>query len=238
MFHKKKPMSYISHHDTVRLFERSFRRAGLALEFSQGYNPQPKISFAQPLPLGVEGEREYGEFELSNKFTGDVITDKINFALTQGIKVKDIKKIDEGLIPRIPKMMSIVDASLYEICFDDIMTHIQLENVVSDIKESNEIIITSVKRGKKRQENTYNKKDIKQMIYGLEVEGCTIKALIKTGSRGNLRPDELARTVLAKNNNGKHLYEEDDIHKVNLLRKELYYNDSKRKRLKPLWEYM
>ena len=62
-FSKTGTSCYISHLDLVRVFHRAFKRAGIKLEYSKGFNPHPKMGFAQPLSLGYTGIREYIEFE-------------------------------------------------------------------------------------------------------------------------------------------------------------------------------
>ena len=59
VFSKTGLVKYISHLDMLRLFKRAFRRAGIELAYSQGFNPHPKMGFAQPLSLGYEAEAEY-----------------------------------------------------------------------------------------------------------------------------------------------------------------------------------
>ena len=40
------------------VFARAFRRAGLPLRMSQGFNPRPRFSLPAPLPVGIEGLEE------------------------------------------------------------------------------------------------------------------------------------------------------------------------------------
>jgi hypothetical protein len=51
-FAKNGPLTYTSHLDLARIWERSLRRAGAPLAYSQGYNPRPKLQLAAALPLG------------------------------------------------------------------------------------------------------------------------------------------------------------------------------------------
>ncbi|MGI6451353.1 MAG: TIGR03936 family radical SAM-associated protein [Desulfitobacteriia bacterium] len=61
---KKDQAKYIAHLDLARVFARALRRADIAVAFSEGFNPHPKIAFGPPLPVGVEGEKEYVDIEL------------------------------------------------------------------------------------------------------------------------------------------------------------------------------
>ena len=57
-FTKNGPLLYTSHLDLARIWERSLRRAGAPLVYSQGFNPRPKLHLAAALPLGHVGEAE------------------------------------------------------------------------------------------------------------------------------------------------------------------------------------
>jgi radical SAM-linked protein len=55
---------WLSHLETVDVFRRAVRRAGLTFRTSQGFHPQPRISFLHPLPVGVAGLDEWMDMEL------------------------------------------------------------------------------------------------------------------------------------------------------------------------------
>ena len=61
---KRGDAKFISHLDFLRLIQRAMRRAELPLKFSEGFNPHPCLSFAQPLGVGITGEKELFEVEL------------------------------------------------------------------------------------------------------------------------------------------------------------------------------
>ena len=53
LFEKVGNAVWISHLDLMRLFQRAFKRAGLPLKHSQGFNPRPYVAVALPLSVGV-----------------------------------------------------------------------------------------------------------------------------------------------------------------------------------------
>jgi radical SAM superfamily enzyme YgiQ (UPF0313 family) len=58
-FYRKQGKAVLSSHISVmRVFEQSFQRAKVQLDFTQGYNPKPRLEFVNPLSMGIEGERE------------------------------------------------------------------------------------------------------------------------------------------------------------------------------------
>lgn len=51
-------LRFLSHAETLRLFQRACVRAGLALRYSEGFNPHPKLSLPLPRSVGVESDDE------------------------------------------------------------------------------------------------------------------------------------------------------------------------------------
>lgn len=64
VFHKTWDVVWVSHLDILRMFHRVLRASGLPLSYTQGFHPHPRINLSPPLPLGVEGEREFIDFAL------------------------------------------------------------------------------------------------------------------------------------------------------------------------------
>lgn len=89
LFEKTGNAVYISHLDLMRLFQRAFKRAGLPLTHTKGFNPRPSVSIALPLSLGVESVCELLDFDLEGEcpVSGEEITARLNDALVDGVRV-------------------------------------------------------------------------------------------------------------------------------------------------------
>jgi len=57
-FARRGPARYLSHLDTLRAVQRTFARAGVPLELSEGMRPKPRLSLPLPLPVGAAAEDE------------------------------------------------------------------------------------------------------------------------------------------------------------------------------------
>ena len=91
LFTKTGEAVWMSHLDLMRLFQRAFKRAGLPLKHTQGYNPRPSVSIALPLSVGVESIRELLDFELDGaQVSNEEIMEKLNAALVDGIRVLSV----------------------------------------------------------------------------------------------------------------------------------------------------
>lgn len=90
LFEKTGNARYISHLDLMRIFQRAFKRAGLPLTHTQGFNPRPSVSIALPMSLGVESRCELLDFELEQPFDCEVIREKLNVSLIDGVQIREI----------------------------------------------------------------------------------------------------------------------------------------------------
>ena len=91
LFEKKGQAVWISHLDLMRLFQRAFKRAGLALTHTQGYNPRPSVSIALPLSVGVQSHCELLDFELEGEAVScEEIKQRLNKALVEGVNVLEV----------------------------------------------------------------------------------------------------------------------------------------------------
>lgn len=90
LFEKVGSARFISHLDLMRLFQRAFKRAGLPLTHTQGFNPRPSVSIALPLSLGAESHCELLDFDLESPVPPEGIRNRLNAALIDGIRVREV----------------------------------------------------------------------------------------------------------------------------------------------------
>ena len=89
LFEKTGNAVFISRLDLMRLFQRAFKRAGLQLKHTQGFNPRPSVSIALPLSLGMESYCELLDFDLEGNVPSlGEICDRLNGALVEGVSVR------------------------------------------------------------------------------------------------------------------------------------------------------
>lgn len=105
LFEKRGSSVWISHLDLMRLFQRAFKRAGLPLKHTQGFNPKPSVSIALPLSVGIESGCELLDFDLDSEFSQwELLPGMLNPVLVDGIQVHsaylDGKKIRDLALMR------------------------------------------------------------------------------------------------------------------------------------------
>ena len=91
LFEKTGAAVWISHLDLMRLFQRAFKRAGLPLTHTQGFNPRPSVSIALPLSVGTQSHCELLDFDLDGEDVSvHEIQQKLNGSLVEGIRVLQV----------------------------------------------------------------------------------------------------------------------------------------------------
>ena len=87
-FKKTGRTAFLGHLELVELFKRAFRRAGISLAMSEGFHPQPKMSFLTALPLGVVSEDEYLRVVTTEIMSPDNLARRLAESLPTDIIVK------------------------------------------------------------------------------------------------------------------------------------------------------
>ena len=86
-FQKVGELKFLSHLELMRAFARALRRAGIPLAFTQGFHPQPRLSLAQALAVGIEGLQELGEVELAERMEPEEMFAAWNRQLPPELKI-------------------------------------------------------------------------------------------------------------------------------------------------------
>lgn len=78
---------YFGHLELVNVFLRAIRRAEIPMKFSQGFHPKPKVSFVDPLPVGIESYGEKMYLTVADEIKPERIIDQLNAQLPEGLNV-------------------------------------------------------------------------------------------------------------------------------------------------------
>ncbi|WP_305767365.1 TIGR03936 family radical SAM-associated protein [Candidatus Epulonipiscium viviparus] len=179
-------VKFVGHLDTVRLFQRAIKVAGIPIAYSEGFNPHSKVYFALPLPVGMESVGEYIEIKTKTDVAPADLKDSLNAVLPKGIELLDCDEAEEGA----PTLMSQVDAAIYEIIIKNLDNADKIVNVL----EQPSIVIA--KRNKKKK---WVEQEIKPLILDYAItedeEGIILTAKIKAGSRSNLNPELMLKAI-------------------------------------------
>lgn len=186
-FSKENRLKYISHLDVLRLFQRAFKRAGIRLKYSQGYNPHARVSFALPLSLGFESSGEYMEIETEDACDAESLIKGLNAIMPEGIRIASCGVLSETSKTAIS---AVLDFASYRVEYKGGEEHIpEIEAAVKPFMQQEKINI--VKFSKKKKKNIES--DIRPHIHSVATvntsRGLVISLMLASGSRANLNPE-------------------------------------------------
>ena len=95
-FSKQGDLRLIGHRDLMRCLERLFRRAGLALSFSEGFHPKPRMTFPLALAVGIEGVDEVMEVELAERYEAGELRRRMASYAPPGLEFHAIEVLPDG----------------------------------------------------------------------------------------------------------------------------------------------
>ena len=162
-FSKTGTICYTSHLDIMRLFNRVIKRAGIKLAYSHGFNPHPKMVFAQPLSLGYTGLNEYIEIETTEDHEPGYIAEKLSELMPPGLDIKGCERMAEGR--KTLAAMTVAAEYMIEIPLAEPVD--MSDGEIAELYMSQDRIITLKKQKKKKKVPV--EIDIKPMIRQLQV---------------------------------------------------------------------
>ncbi len=181
-FEKSGPARYISHLDLLRCFERSLRRAEIPFWYTEGFNPRPFMSFAQPLSLGTVGLREVVDIRLVEDMSFETVIDKLNAVLPEGLVIHD------AVTPA--KKVNDIAASRYTITFDTPGVADYFCQSLNDFLSQESIMIQKLNKRKKPVDV-----DLKKFIHAFSAaageDTVTLKITLSSGTTENCNPSLL-----------------------------------------------
>lgn len=110
-FAKTEAMRFTGHLDLHRAWERTFRRAGLPLTYSQGFNPRPRLNLASALPLGFTSNGEVLDAWLDERITLVELQSALASAMPPGMVLQQLIEVDL----REPSLQSELESAEFEI---------------------------------------------------------------------------------------------------------------------------
>lgn len=198
-FTKEENIKFISHLDVLKTIQKNIRRAGLPIEYSQGFNPHMNTSIAQPLSVGVYSNGEYMDMVLITEVDEKEIVDKLNETAPSGIKYLSARAIPyiEGE-KKVPQAMALIDAARYtiKVKYTDVSKLEEEMNKLLEVEEWN-----TIKKSKKGEKEVDIRTFIKEISFWTKEEYLVLNVVISTGSREHLSADLLVQYIQDKTSN-------------------------------------
>jgi radical SAM-linked protein len=181
---------FVGHRDMARIWDRTLRRLGIPVAFTQGFTPRPKIAFGMALPMGAESLAEYVDVDIDTDHVdgSDLDLDALPMVwsamLPDGIEVTAVAEPPEPVV----SLQESVTSCTWELWSPDISSE-HLTAAVG-LLELDQLL---VERERKRERRT---DDVRPLLLGLRIDptGERLVADLATTGRA-LRPAELSKVA-------------------------------------------
>ena len=128
-FCRGQEVKFISHLDIMRLWQRALHRAEVALAYSEGFSPHPRISLAAPLPVGVTSEAELMDIVGTKWVSPHWFTAAASQQLPPGIEILQVYQIALTM----PSLQSQVRYAEYRVEVETEKGQMDIESAVTSL---------------------------------------------------------------------------------------------------------
>ncbi|MGM0595934.1 MAG: TIGR03960 family B12-binding radical SAM protein [Myxococcota bacterium] len=142
---------YLSHLNLVEMFPEIFKAVDLKLEYSQGYNPRPKLSYTPALGQHQTGLGELIEVHLEEEPDMVGLLEKLNLFSPTWLDFIEVVKLDDS-ISKLSKRIKKITYQVQSQSYDPLIRE-QLEQKAQELLNSNFIEVKRDKKGKIRKFN-------------------------------------------------------------------------------------
>ena len=175
-FEKISTAALVSHIDNLRAVTYALRRAGIDVEYSQGYNPHMELGFSSPLALGVESIAEYVSLK-ANYAPG--LLERLNAVCPSGLSFTcafDVADVN------LAALINRADYTVYAEGIGCVIEEVMQPNYTITYEDKGNVI----------------SKDISSRIFSaVSIDRDTARVTLSTGN-DNLRPDRLVKYLMEK----------------------------------------
>ncbi len=173
-------LRFISHRDTLRLFQRALARASLPVRFTEGFNPHPRLSIPFPLPVGMASDAEAIVIEFAQPIDGDAALADLRLQMPDGIRMIGARRL--GARERVRPVLA-----RYRLDADGQDVNV-LTLAVRNVLASTTLAVDKV-NPKTSETRTV---DARPYLVDLRVIGRTVEFSLRVTPEGGVRPSEIA----------------------------------------------
>jgi len=175
---------YYGHLELVNIFLRALKRAGIPVKFSEGFHPKPKVSFKDPLPLGLESQHEQITLRVSIHISARDVIDGLNANLPAGLRINDVEDLPA------PSESKGSSPSTYQVW-------LQTGNFSEDeLTSYNACAAVTIER--QNRKGKLKKIDLKAMVFSIElIDSGQLRMTLSSEPGKTVRPADVLRRIFS-----------------------------------------
>ncbi|MDO4800380.1 MAG: TIGR03936 family radical SAM-associated protein [Bacillota bacterium] len=178
---------YLGHLEVMKVFERAFRRAGLPIRYTEGFNPTVRLSFAAPLSVGCSSEYEIAEIVLNEEVAPERF---LSLQLPAGFRILEARSVDSK-----QSLMARLATATYSFRLSELIFPPSSE---ADMDAANRLAAFADQSDfpwEKKTKSGIRTLNMMEYIHSLTSDGETAVAVLRAGNLGALNPDVLVKAI-------------------------------------------
>jgi len=186
-FSRGEEIKYISHLDMMRLWERALRRTGIPIAYSESFNPQPRISLAVPLQIGMTSDAELMDVFLERRILPYYFIRGVGDQLPRGIGIREVQEV--GL--RLPSLQS-------QVRYAEYCVEVATERELGEVRSALRSLLAKDNLPWQHMRDTGPRQyDLRALIDALwlvdwQDHQCSLGMRLRIDSKGTGRPEQVA----------------------------------------------
>ena len=180
-FQKTQAMRFTGHLDLQHTWMRALRRAGIALEHSQGFHPLPKVQLASALPLGCTGAAEIMDIWTEKDWIPAEMDLCLQPVLPPGIRLVNTEVVDLTA----PKVQVALRSQEYRV-------ELHQNTLTSDLQQRIDTLMATTESIAERRGKSIN---IRPLIHEIQLQrsesGMVLMMHMSAQESATGRPDEV-----------------------------------------------
>ena len=172
-------LRFLSHAETIRVFQRACSRAGVQIAYSQGFNPHQKMSLVLPRSVGVESDDEILCLWLKEGQT-EIDTESLKGELPNGIEIVSAKTSQAKNVPEPISARYVLNVQAQKIN-DEARKHI------TDMLANDKVIVNR----RTGEDSRTRPVDVRPFIESIKAEQSQVAVDCKISNAGTIRVDEI-----------------------------------------------
>jgi radical SAM-linked protein len=185
-------LRFLSHAETLKLFQLACVRAGIKMQYSRGFNPRPKLSLPLPRTVGVESDDDLLCIRANRDVNGPGVSDYL----------LRIKAVLSGRLPKDCELLSI-EAEAPNVSFQPTsatyILPLHAGYINEEVKAGIERLLASDSLILRRRMDAKNSKfknvDVRPFLKSIELDDKAIVVECKISPDGTIRVDEILQLL-------------------------------------------
>ena len=195
-FRVRGSLRFLSHAETVRVFQRACVRSGIEIQYTEGFNPRPKLSLPLPRTVGVESEDDLVQLKVHSKQR----TENQSAASTLPLDCDQLKKKLSEQLPQGCQLLTVSlpkDKAPLQPTSATYILPVRREHINEKLKAAIKRLLESESLSLQRWRDEKKSKivDVRGFLKSIRISEGAVIVECKVSSAGSIRVDEILKLL-------------------------------------------